>query len=183
MSSITFRPRTTAPTRARLGLAVILVAQLMLVLDATVVNVALPHIGSDLHFDAASLSWVLNGYTLAFGGLLLLGGRLGDVLGRRRMFRTGLTLFTLASLAGGLALTPGWLVAARAIQGAGAAMAAPSVLALITTSARNDAERNRSLALFAAVSSGVNKLYLDDTVSPRALYFATGNGITVYRGQ
>ena len=154
MSSTTLHPRTSAHTRASMGLAVILIAQLMLVLDATVVNVALPHIGTDLHFDAASLSWVLNAYTLAFGGLLLLGGRLGDVLGRRRMFRIGLSLFTFASLVGGLAPTGTLLVIARAVQGAGAAMAAPSVLALITTSARNDAERNRSLALFAAVSSG-----------------------------
>ncbi len=154
MSSTTLRPRASMPTRASLGIAVILVAQLMLVLDATVVNVALPHIGTDLHFSAASLSWVLNGYTLAFGGLLLLGGRLGDVLGRRRMFRIGLTVFTIASFAGGLALSPAWLVVARAAQGVGAAMAAPSVLALLTTSARNDSERNRALALFAAVSSG-----------------------------
>jgi len=154
MSSTTLRPRTSAPTRASMGIAVILVAQLMLVLDATVVNVALPHIGTDLHFDAASLSWVLNAYTLAFGGLLLLGGRLGDVLGRRRMFQIGLAVFTVASFAGGLALSPAWLVTARAAQGMGAAMAAPSVLALLTTNARNDGERNRALALFAAVSSG-----------------------------
>ncbi|TIC80275.1 MFS transporter [Nocardioides sp. GY 10127] len=135
-------------------MAIVLVAQLMIVLDATVVNVALPHIATDLGFGPASLSWVLNGYTLAFGGLLLLGGRLGDVLGRLSVFRVGLTVFTLASLLGGLAQTPGQLVAARAAQGVGAALAAPSVLALLTTSAKDEAARHRAFALFAAVSSG-----------------------------
>ena len=125
----------------------------MLVLDATVVNVALPHIQTDLGFTAAGLSWVLNAYTLAFGGLLLLGGRLGDVFGRLRTFEVGLAIFTVASLLGGLATTPAWLIAARTLQGVGAALAAPSVLALVTTSARNDAARNRGLALFTAVSS------------------------------
>jgi EmrB/QacA subfamily drug resistance transporter len=132
----------------------VLVAQLMLVLDATVVNVALPRIDADLEFGPAALSWVLNAYTLAFGGLLLLGGRLGDVRGRLRVFETGLAVFVLGSLLGGLAPTPGLLVASRALQGVGAALAAPSVLALLTTSARDDAERHRALALFGAVSSG-----------------------------
>lgn len=140
--------------RAAAGIALVLVAQLMLILDATVVNVALPHIDADLGFGPASLSWVLNGYTLAFGGLLLLGGRLGDVFGRRRMFEAGLAVFTLASLVGGLAQSPEMLVGARAVQGIGAAMAAPGVLALLTTSAPDAAARNRALALFGAVSSG-----------------------------
>ncbi len=139
--------------RAATGIAIVLVAQLMLVLDATVVNVALPRIDTALGFGPASLSWVLNSYTLAFGGLLLLGGRLGDVRGRLRMFEIGLAVFTLFSLLGGLAQTPGELIAARALQGAGAAMAAPSVLALLTTSAPDEAARNRALALFGAVSS------------------------------
>ena len=139
--------------RADTGIAIVLVAQLMLVLDATVVNVALPRIDTDLGFGPASLSWVLNAYTLAFGGLLLLGGRLGDVRGRLRMFEIGLGMFTLFSLLGGLAQTPTQLVLARALQGAGAAMAAPSVLALLTTSAPDEAARNRALALFGAVSS------------------------------
>src|SRR6476660_2558301 len=125
--------------RAATGIAIVLLAQLMLVLDATVVNVALPRIDPDLGFGPASLSWVLNAYTLAFGGLLLLGGRLGDVRGRLRLFEIGLALFTLASALGGLAQTPGQLVAARALQGVGAAMAAPSVLALLTTSAPDEA--------------------------------------------
>ena len=140
--------------RAAAGIAVVLVAQLMLILDATVVNVALPHIDDALDFGPAGLSWVLNAYTLAFGGLLLLGGRLGDVFGRRRTFEIGLAVFTLASLAGGLAQTPEWLVAARGAQGIGAALAAPGVLALLTTSAPDEAARNRALALFGAVSSG-----------------------------
>ncbi len=140
--------------RAATGIAIVLVAQLMLVLDATVVNVALPRIDTDLGFGPASLSWVLNAYTLAFGGLLLLGGRLGDVFGRLRAFEVGLTVFTLGSALGGLAQTPGQLVAARTLQGVGAALAAPSVLALLTTSAPDEAARNRAFALFGAVSSG-----------------------------
>ncbi|GAB3886085.1 MFS transporter [Terrabacter terrigena] len=142
-----------AARRAAIGVGVVLVAQLMLVLDATVVNVALPHIQTDLGFSPAGLSWVLNAYTLAFGGLLLLGGRLGDVLGRLRTFELGLGLFTVASLLGGLATSPAWLIAARTLQGVGAALAAPGVLALVTTSAPNEAARNRALALFTAVSS------------------------------
>jgi EmrB/QacA subfamily drug resistance transporter len=140
--------------RAAAGIAVVLVVQLMLILDATVVNVALPHINQALDFGPAGLSWVLNAYTLAFGGLLLLGGRLGDVFGRRRTFEIGVAIFTVASLAGGLAQSPGWLVAARGAQGLGAALAAPGVLALLTTSAPDEAARNRALALFGAVTSG-----------------------------
>jgi len=154
----TFLERTseTTPTRRNpaLGMAIVLVAQLMLILDAAVMNVALPRIGADLHFGAAGLSWVLNGYALAFGGLLLLGGRLGDVLGRLRLFYGGVAVFTFFSLVGGFAQTPWELVGARIFQGVGAALAAPSVLALLTTSARDEAGRNRALALFAAVSSG-----------------------------
>lgn len=155
--SVTRQPqRSTAERAARrgaIGLGVVLVARLMLVLDATVVNVALPHIQTDLGFTPAGLSWVLNAYTLAFGGLLLLGGRLGDVFGRLRAFEIGLAIFTVASLLGGLATSPAWLIAARTLQGVGAALAAPSVLALVTTSAPNEAARNRGLALFTAVSS------------------------------
>ncbi len=136
-----------------LGLALILTVQLMLILDMAVVNVALPDIRGDLGFTPSALSWVLNGYTLTFGGLLLLGSRLGDVFGRRRTFMAGLAVFTSASLLGGLAPTAELLVAARALQGVGAAVAAPSVLALLTTSAPDAAARNKALALFSAVSS------------------------------
>ena len=150
------RPAPAAPARRNpaIGMWVVLVGQLMLVLDATIVNVALPHIATDLHFGSASLSWVLNAYSLAFGGLLLLGGRLGDVLGRRRVFMTGLGLFTLASFAGGLAQSPWELVTSRAVQGVGAALSAPSVLALIATNAPNEAARNRALGAFSVISSG-----------------------------
>ena len=156
-SMLQTRPaRDRAPPRRNpaIGMWVVLVGQLMLVLDATIVNVALPHIATDLHFGSASLSWVLNAYSLAFGGLLLLGGRLGDVLGRRRVFMTGLSLFTLASFAGGLAQAPWELVTSRALQGVGAALSAPSVLALIATNAPNEGARNRALAAFAVISSG-----------------------------
>ncbi|MDR7312402.1 EmrB/QacA subfamily drug resistance transporter [Nocardioides luteus] len=146
-------PAPTAARAAGAGIALVLVAQLMIVLDSAVVNVALPRIAADLEFTPAALTWVLNGYTLAFGGLLLLGGRLGDVFGRRRMFIIGLSVFTLFSLAGGLAPTDDLLVFARALQGFGAAIAAPQVLALLTTSAKDEAGRARAIALFAAVSS------------------------------
>jgi EmrB/QacA subfamily drug resistance transporter len=154
-STLLTRPGTTGSLRRNpaIGMWVVLVGQLMLVLDATIVNVALPHIATDLHFGSASLSWVLNAYSLAFGGMLLLGGRLGDVLGRRRVFMTGLSLFTLASLAGGFAQAPWELVTSRAVQGVGAALSAPSVLALIATNAPNEAARNRALAAFAVISS------------------------------
>jgi EmrB/QacA subfamily drug resistance transporter len=147
-------PTGSALRNPAIGMWIVLVGQLMLVLDATIVNVALPHIAKDLRFGSASLSWVLNAYSLAFGGLLLLGGRLGDVLGRRRVFMTGLGLFTVASFAGGLAQAPWELVTSRAMQGVGAALSAPSVLALIATNAPNEAARNRALAAFAIISSG-----------------------------
>ena len=137
------RTREQSRDRARTGVFIVLMAQLMLVLDVTVVNVALPRIDADLEFGPAQLSWVLNAYALAFGGLLLLGGRLGDVRGRLRLFMTGLSVFTLGSLLGGLAPTPELLVGARALQGVGAALAAPSVLALLMTSARDEAGRSR----------------------------------------
>jgi EmrB/QacA subfamily drug resistance transporter len=131
---------------------VIAASQLMIVLDATIVNIALPHIQGALHFSTTSLSWVLNAYTLTFGGLLLLGGRAGDILGRRRVFITGILLFSLASLLGGLATSSGWLLAARALQGVGGAIASPTALALITTNFAEGRERNRALGVFAAVS-------------------------------
>jgi EmrB/QacA subfamily drug resistance transporter len=139
-------------THPGLALAVIAGAQLMVVLDATIVNIALPHIQQALHFSTTSLSWVLNAYTLTFGGLLLLGGRAGDILGRRRVFITGILVFTLASLLGGLAQNSGWLLAARALQGVGGAIASPTALALITTNFPEGRERNRAFGVFAAVS-------------------------------
>jgi EmrB/QacA subfamily drug resistance transporter len=135
-----------------LTLTVIAGAQLMVVLDATIVNIALPHIQQALHFSTTSLSWVLNAYTLTFGGLLLLGGRAGDILGRRRVFIFGILLFTLASLLAGLAQSSAWLLAARALQGVGGAIASPTALALITTNFAEGRDRNRAFGVFAAVS-------------------------------
>src|SRR5438034_563220 len=137
--------------RTTLALAAIMAAQAMLILDASIVNIALPHIQQSLHFSATSLSWVFNAYTLAFGGLMLLGGRAGDILGRRRVFVAGIVLFTVASLVGGLATSAGVLVAARAVQGIGAAIAAPGTLALIATSFEAGAPRNRALSIYSAV--------------------------------
>jgi EmrB/QacA subfamily drug resistance transporter len=146
--------------RPGIALAIMLGAQLMIILDMTVVNIALPHIQASLHFSATSLSWVLNGYTLTSGGLLLLGGRAGDILGRRRMFLAGISLFTAASLAGGLATTPGVLLAARALQGVGGAFAAPAVLALIVTSFPEGRERTRALGIYMGVITGGSSLGL-----------------------
>jgi EmrB/QacA subfamily drug resistance transporter len=124
----------------------------MVVLDATIVNIALPHIREALNFSTTSLSWVLNAYTLTFGGFLLLGGRAGDILGRRRVFIAGILLFSVASLLGGMATSSGWLLAARALQGVGAAIASPTALALITTNFAEGPARNRAFGVFAAVS-------------------------------
>ncbi|MCF2527796.1 MFS transporter [Yinghuangia soli] len=124
----------------------------MIVLDATIVNIALPDIQRALGFSEASLTWVMNAYTLTFGGLLLLGGRLGDLLGRRKLFIYGLLLFTLASLLGGFAQNEATLLAARALQGVGGAMTAPAVLSLVTTTFKEGAERNKALGVYAAVS-------------------------------
>jgi EmrB/QacA subfamily drug resistance transporter len=135
-----------------LALTIIAASQLMVVLDATIVNIALPQIQQALHFSTTSLSWVLNAYTLTFGGLLLLGGRAGDILGRRRVFIAGILVFTVASLLGGLATSAGWLLAARALQGVGGAIAAPTALALITTNFAEGEERNRAFGVFGAVA-------------------------------
>jgi EmrB/QacA subfamily drug resistance transporter len=156
-------PRTTRrrrPPRPGIALLIMLSAQLMVVLDLTVVNIALPHIATGLHFSTASLSWVMNGYTLAFGGLLLLGGRAGDILGRRRVFVAGIALFTAASLAGGLATSAAWLLAARAAQGVGGALASPAVLALIVSAFPEGRPRTRALAVYTAVITGGSSLGL-----------------------
>jgi EmrB/QacA subfamily drug resistance transporter len=138
----------------RLGVALVVIAtaQLMIVLDATIVTVALPHIQAALGFSGSGLEWVVNAYALALGGLLLLGGRAGDLLGRRRMFVTGLLLFSAASLAGGLATSPAWLLAARAVQGAGGAIVAPTALAMIATTFPEGRPRSRAMGVYAAMS-------------------------------
>lgn len=140
------------PRRLGIALAIISAAQLMVVLDATIVNIALPYLQRDLDIPQASLSWVINSYTLAFGGLLLLGGRAGDLLGRRRVFIGGVLLFGLASLLGGLAQNEQLLIAARVLQGVGAAVASPTALSLITTNFPPGPARNRAFAVYAAMS-------------------------------
>jgi EmrB/QacA subfamily drug resistance transporter len=122
--------------------------------DITVMNVALPHIQADLHFTPTGLSWVMSSYTLIFGCLLLLGGRAGDLFGRRRMFVVGVAVFTIASLFAGLAQTASWLIVARIAQGLGAAAAGPNTLALITSTIGDATARVRAFALFSAMSSG-----------------------------
>jgi EmrB/QacA subfamily drug resistance transporter len=141
-----------SPRAKGLALALLALTQFVVVLDASIVNVALPSIGRALDFSQNDLSWVVNAYTLTFGGFLLLGGRLADLLGRRRMFVAGLVLFSLASLAGGLAQTDIQLVIARAIQGLGAALVSPAALSLVTTIFREGAERNRALGVWGAVA-------------------------------
>ncbi|MCM2417865.1 MULTISPECIES: MFS transporter [unclassified Streptomyces] len=156
--SQTASPESAAsPERGRgsgIALLVICSCQLMVVLDITIVNIALPHIQTSLGFSTENLSWVINAYTLTFGGLLLLGGRLGDILGRRRVFIFGVLLFVLASLLGGLSQESWQLLAARSLQGVGGAIASPTALALITTTFREGPERNRAFGVFAAVSAG-----------------------------
>ncbi|TWG94850.1 EmrB/QacA subfamily drug resistance transporter [Nocardioides sp. J9] len=145
-------PEVTAPKHAGLALVLILTAQLMVVLDSTIANIALPYIGTDLDISQANLTWIVTGYALAFGGLLLLGGRLGDLYGRRRLFMAGLATFAVASLLGGVAANEAMLLGSRALQGVGAAMAAPAALALITTTFPAGPARNRAMAAYATMS-------------------------------
>jgi EmrB/QacA subfamily drug resistance transporter len=147
-------PVEAASGQRHLGWALVLicVAQLMVVLDATIANIALPYIQKDLGFSQSNLTWIVTGYALAFGGLLLLGGRLGDLYGRRRIFMIGLVLFAGASLLGGLAQSEAMLLAARGLQGFGAALASPAALALITTTFPAGPQRTRAFGVYAAMS-------------------------------
>ena len=148
----------SVPAQARRGqhpgiaLFVIATTQLMVVLDVTIVNIALPHIATALKFSTTNLSWVINAYALTFGGLLLLGGRIGDILGRRRTLIFGVLLFCFASLLGGLSTASWQLLAARALQGVGAAIASPTALALIATNFAEGPARNRAFGVFSAVA-------------------------------
>lgn len=153
MSSTPVEQTPVAPARHP-GWALVLIslAQLMVVLDSTIANIALPFIGEDLSIDQANLSWIVTGYALTFGGFLLLGGRLADLYGRRRIFMVGVTVFAIASLIGGFAQSEFVLLAARAFQGTGAAMASPAALALIATTFRPGPERNRAFAIYAAMA-------------------------------
>ena len=141
-----------SPRAKNMALLLLAMTQFVIVIDASIVNVALPSIGSHLHFARADLSWVVNAYTLTFGGFLLLGGRLADLLGRRRMFMIGLVWFSVASFAGGIAQSEGWLIAARAAQGLGAAIVSPAALSIIVTTFAEGAERNRALGIWGAVA-------------------------------
>ena len=135
-------------------LVIICLAQFMVVLDATIVNVALPHIQTALGFNEASLQWVINAYTLVFAGFLLLGGRAGDLLGRRRLFLIGLVIFTAASFLNGIASTSGMLIGFRALQGLGAALISPAALSIISTTFAEGKERARALGVWAAIAIG-----------------------------
>src|SRR5919204_3175925 len=139
------RRMTKQGTNPWLVLVLICIAQFMVVLDATIVNVALPSIQKDLHLTEGNLQWIVNAYTLVFGGFLLLGGRAGDLLGRKRLFLIGLVVFTGASLVDGLASSEGMLIAARALQGLGAALISPAALSIISTTFAEGAERARAL--------------------------------------
>src|SRR3989449_11420384 len=138
--------------RRWIGLALIVLAQFMVVLDVAIVNVALPSIKTDLHFSQEGLQWIVTAYAIIFGGVLLLGGRLADLLGRRRLFIAGVALFTVASLLDGLAWSEGSLIAFRALQGLGAALLSPAALSILTTTFAEGRERNIALGIWGAAS-------------------------------
>jgi len=160
MAAVTqlLRSRADSPERSErrrwIALAVLCLGQLMMVLDSTIVNVALPSIQHDLHFTQSSLTWVIDGYLITFGGLLLLAGRLGDLVGRKRVFLTGLVIFTAASVLCGLADSQGLLIAFRLLQGAGGAVASSVILAIIVTEFPERAEQAKAMGLYAFVSAG-----------------------------
>ena len=155
-----FSPASSTHDRHSLALVLIAAAQLMVMLDLTITNVALPSIQSSLHFSTTNLTWVIDAYVLVFGGLLLLGGRVGDIFGRRRMFFIGIGIFALASLLGGVATTQSLLVGARALQGVGAAIASPTALALIAVTFPEGSARNRAMAVYAAMTAAGGALGL-----------------------
>src|SRR5467141_4031931 len=162
ISAVSDTDRKISPPPGNLSLALIVIAvtQLMVVLDGTIVNIALPSIQRALKFSPTDLEWVINAYALTFGGLLLLGGRAGDLFGRRRMFVAGIVLFTLGSLAGGFATNGTWLIIARAAQGIGAAIVAPTALSLIADTFREGPDRNRALGVYGAVAGAGGALGL-----------------------
>jgi EmrB/QacA subfamily drug resistance transporter len=135
-------------------LVLVCIAQFMVILDATIVNVALPSIQNGLHFTTSSLQWIVNGYTLVFGGFLLLGGRASDLFGRQRLFIAGVIIFTAASLMNGVATSSGMLVGGRALQGFGAALVSPAALSIVTTTFAEGAERTKALGVWSAIAAG-----------------------------
>ena len=152
-SESTDSPATGASRRGTSLLATLAMAQFMVVLDFTIVNVALPSIQAGLHVATSTLQWLVSAYAVAFGGFLLLGGRLADIFGRARLYRIGLCIFVLASISGGLAIEPGLLIASRAVQGLGAAMLAPAGLSLLVTSWPDEQQRSHALGVYGAVAS------------------------------
>jgi EmrB/QacA subfamily drug resistance transporter len=177
MTTVRRESSATAKDRRWAALVVLCLAQFMLTVDDTIVNIALPSIRSELGFSVSGLAWVADAYWLVFGGFLLLGGRLGDLLGRRRLFLAGLAVFTAASLVNGLAQDPAMLVAARAVQGLGSAMVSPAALALITLMFREPAERARALGVWGGIAGAGGSLgvmlggALTELVSWRSIFF------------
>src|SRR4030088_1233299 len=162
ISAVSDTDRKISPPPGNLSLALIVIAvtQLMVVLDGTIVNIALPSIQRALKFSPTDLEWVINAYALTFGGWVLLGGRAGDLFGRRRMFVAGIVVFTLGSLAGGFATNGTWLIIARAAQGIGAAIVAPTALSLIADTFREGPDRTRALGVYGAVAGAGGALGL-----------------------
>jgi EmrB/QacA subfamily drug resistance transporter len=151
---VTDDSRLTSPRARWIALVVVCLGQLMSIVDGTIVNVALPQIQRDLHFSQSDLTWVLNGYLITFGSFLLLAGRLGDLIGRRRIFLIGVTLFTLASVACGLAQSQGVLIVARFVQGLGGAGAVSAIVAIITAEFPSPGERAKAMSIYTLVISG-----------------------------
>ncbi len=170
-------PSSSRASSPWLILVIACLAQFMVVLDITIVNIALPSVQRGLHFSASNLQWVVNGYTLVFGGFLLLGGRAADLLGRRRLFVAGVILFTAASLLNGFAQTSGMLIAGRALQGLGGALVSPAALSIVTTTFPEGRERTRALAIWSAIAAGGSAVglllggVLTDVASWRWVFF------------
>ena len=164
-------------TNRWLVLVLVCIAQFMVVLDATIVNVALPSIQNGLHFTPTSLQWIVNAYTLVFGGFLLLGGRASDLLGRQRLFIAGVAVFTLASLVNGIATSSGVLIAGRALQGLGGALVSPAALSIVTTTFAEGKERTQALGVWSAIAAGGGAVglvlggFLTETLSWRWVFF------------
>src|SRR5207248_10498080 len=173
VSTVAERP----PASKWLVLVLVCFAQFMVILDATITNVALPSIQQDLHFSDSQLQWVVNAYSLLFGGFLLLGGRAADLFGRKRLFLAGVVLFTIASLASGLSQGSTSLIVARGLQGLGAALVSPAALSIITTTFAEGVERTRALGVWAAIAAGGGAFglllggFLTDALSWQWIFF------------
>jgi EmrB/QacA subfamily drug resistance transporter len=170
-------PTVSAADNRWLVLAIVSLAQFMVVLDTTIVNVALPSIQRGLHFAATDLQWIINSYLLFFGGFLLLGGRAGDLIGRKRLFVAGVVTFAVASAINGIAPSSGWLVAGRALQGLGGAMLSPAALSILNTTFTDSRERTRALGVWSAIAAGSGAIglllggVLTDALSWRWIFF------------